>query len=388
MLDDFRAIARNTRRALKSGKTIPVLLKHDDSTQGDPVDPSEVDAREREGKLVGTRLTKSGELAFTFDVPDETDVAQRIRDGRIEFSSPSFGHYRDYQDGKERDWGIMTRHLALTPFPRDTDQSPIKEVLNFAESSDSPVTLNSLQIKRTKMQEELKQPAADETKKAEQAEQPQVDENQLKELLSAAGIVSPNASFIDNPVAWATQLISTLQQAVAKLASNQRTSGAISATMTPESHAQLAYNFSEHTDPLVRKLFEDHQKLETKHKQRVRETAMTGIKQRIDQPWIPTSVKTSLLNRLDTLNFSEGTDGAATEDPSMTVTEVVEMLEQAVPENTRLTTKELVAEAHPSGDAFYNDKSALSATDENLTLAQAEKIVDRFQKSSVFTSPV
>lgn len=393
--DDFRRIGTNTKKAIRCGKTIPVLMVHDDTSNGDPFDPQSVNARQCEGKIVDAKVNRDGKLRYVFEVPDTaTDVVQRLRDGRIQFSSPSFGHFRDTHEGRERDFGVMTRHLALTPFPKETNQPPIREVVNFSEATNVPVEIQTKIKSKVKPEMNVLEqaPGTDRLEPATlqesaSATSPPIDDVQVNELLAASGIMSPAVKFTDNPTQWMQQFIGALQNRVAHLTATLKTSGQVSSALTPESIGTVAYNFSEHADESVRKLYADFQRVKNEQAQRVRDAALSSIRQRVErQQWLPQDVRVGLLNRVDTLNFSEGADGATIEAPSFTASEVMDLVEKAVPENVKLGPNDVVEEQHPSGDKFFTKEGVEDG--EEMTLAEAEAEVDKFMKASYFESKV
>ena len=380
-LKDLKDIRNNTTKMIKAGVVPRVLLRHDDTKKGDPAEgeASEIKATECEGDVTRSIIIKGGNIAYEFRVPEDTDVCNRLRDGRIPATSPSFSHY---EDGLCRKWGMVTRHISLTPAPLNPNQPPVKEVCNFSESKGPVALAEPVKIRKEIMKNDTQtqEPTADSAPKDLVESTIVIDEKQLTELFRASNITPPSASLVTNMKEWVEQLVSSLQVIVANKAASPHTATAVGVGTREEPDAALAYNFSEHEDPQVRELFEKHKKLEDKRRQEVRETATAGIKKRLDQKWIPSSVRSSLSNRLEAVNFAEGDDGSISEAPTLTVSEALDLVEKAIPEASRISSDEVNIEDHPSGEEFFDPNSPESGERE-MTMEEADAIVDREEKS-------
>ena len=143
---DLRRIATATRALLKTGRAVPVLLEHAEpgSAEGAPQKMRDLRARRvknAEGWLTDISQEPDGSLAYEMEIPDP-EIAARIRDGRIRFTSPEFReHWADPETGDEfRD---IVSHVALTVHPRAKSQGPL-EFDSAAEAEPASVLQFSL----------------------------------------------------------------------------------------------------------------------------------------------------------------------------------------------------------------------------------------------------
>lgn len=117
--EDCRRYAERGNRMIASSVAIPVCWGHrDDAKPRNADDARSRFAKSTAGWIEQYRLEKDGRVLAVADLPDD-EAAQAEK---VKFASPEIERFID---GNGRNWGEVVTHLALTPRPRQHEQTPI-----------------------------------------------------------------------------------------------------------------------------------------------------------------------------------------------------------------------------------------------------------------------
>jgi len=145
--DQLRGLRNRTNSMIKKGVAVPMLNGH---APPGSVGPGDRKATDNCGWLKHITQESDGSLSFVSNVGDES-IREGLSNGTIRFSSPEIGVY---VDGVNRNHGVVIRHMALTPSPRNPDQGEIEciqlsETDWVSESVDEFITFSEMESSMT-----------------------------------------------------------------------------------------------------------------------------------------------------------------------------------------------------------------------------------------------
>ena len=135
---DLREYMDGTLRAMRAGITVPIFSEHPlpGSDEGAPRQFSQsvqfADAIREVGELRDLKQKPDGSVVQICEIKSP-EHAKAIRNNCVRWTSPEMRE--SYEDGKGRKFGRIFAHFALTPNPRNPDQTPLKQVAGATQFS-------------------------------------------------------------------------------------------------------------------------------------------------------------------------------------------------------------------------------------------------------------
>lgn len=394
--DDLVAFANNTNSLIGRGVSVPVFTKHKPpgAPDGGPVildamPHEQIDALDNVGWLQGVRVDDDGRAYHQIQI-NRPEVRDAIDRGEIKFTSPELAlNYRDHEGNAI---GKVIRHVALTPTPRNPVQGPfiaMSEPYDSEELVCVQFGLENLQRKKKPSSDDLEEDNTGvddyddegETYRDDQAMEtanPQVRTDakgiakQVLADLEAAGIAAPRGCDpLQDPLGFLSQLSTALRQKVmtqAEADAKKESEGDMSVSeesISQYSDQQLVQFSESHEDPAFRGMAK--QLLAVRQKAAADRTASNRDKLRgaIQKAPIAKFARARLSSLVDAVQFSE--DGS--DEPSMRVSEVLDLLVQSTPEHLQFSETDVI-DGDPSVDDFMRDGDAA------MDLKQANEIAD------------
>lgn len=136
------AHVKNTRALIAAGRNPPVLLEHAEpgSADGAPRDRKAAQVKHGAGWVIDVRQEPDGSAVYDLDVTD-SEVARKLKEGSIRFTSPEFRREFIHDETGERFESVIA-HAALTHRPRSINQGKISEALQFSlEDYEGPIQM-------------------------------------------------------------------------------------------------------------------------------------------------------------------------------------------------------------------------------------------------------
>lgn len=133
---DLEEYVQGTQEILDAGIDISVPSEHPLplSAEGSPVEshdeaPQFADAIKNAGWLRGIRINSDGAVTAQYDITSEA-YAKAIREKSIKYSSPELRE--EWESGTGKRFKRHFSHFALTPKPRNDEQEPLEECAQFS----------------------------------------------------------------------------------------------------------------------------------------------------------------------------------------------------------------------------------------------------------------
>jgi hypothetical protein len=382
--DDLAEYVQGTQEILDSGIRISVPSEHPlpGTPEGAPIEeesPQFADAIRNAGWLKTIRQEKDGSVVAQYEITS-SQYADAIRDGSIKYSSPELRE--GWLTGTGKKFGRCFTHFALTPKPRNDEQEPLEEVAQFSLAEIVPTSktkqkvramLGSLGVKVPRGpidldSSELEQTAdtlakavalsgvqfAEVAPKSKQGsdgppqnpEQSQVDENpDMPTPTSNSGV---NEAIIAHLSELGVELPSDfdLAEDFRVLLAALKTASAAQRKSEEEKQEdeKSTPNIEEEPMPAGSQFSEEVKQTIAKKDELLAKYQRNELKGAVESCRLPGAGR-KLAEKLETVQFSD----EGQEEPTLTITEVVALINEAIPETMTFAADE-AQEAKPPED--------------------------------------